>query len=74
MVLVKQELVRINSNDNIEMVGILYEPEEKSKKIVIHVHGLCGNFYENRFHNYGISLWSICLRNFIGFTQRSEIL
>lgn len=44
----KQELVRINSNDNIEMVGILYEPEEKSKKIVIHVHGLCGNFYENR--------------------------
>jgi pimeloyl-ACP methyl ester carboxylesterase len=45
----KQELVRINSMDNIEMVGILYEPEEKSNKIVIHVHGLCGNFYENRF-------------------------
>lgn len=45
----KQQLVRINSIDNIEMVGILYEPEEKSNKIVIHVHGLCGNFYENRF-------------------------
>lgn len=45
----KQELVRIKSIDNIEMVGILYEPEEKSDKIVIHVHGLCGNFYENRF-------------------------
>lgn len=45
----KQELVRINSIDNIEMVGILYEPEEKCNKIVIHVHGLCGNFYENRF-------------------------
>ena len=45
----KQELVRINSSDKIEMVGMLYEPEEKSNKIVIHVHGLCGNFYENRF-------------------------
>lgn len=45
----KQKLVRIKSVDNIEMVGILYEPEEKNNKIVIHVHGLCGNFYENRF-------------------------
>ena len=45
----KQELVRINSADNIEMVGMLYQPEEKSSRIVIHVHGLCGNFYENRF-------------------------
>ncbi len=45
----KQQLVRINSVDNIEMVGLLYEPNEKSNKIVIHVHGLCGNFYENRF-------------------------
>ncbi len=44
-----QNLVRINSIDNIEMVGMLYEPEEKNNKIVIHVHGLCGNFYENRF-------------------------
>lgn len=45
----RQKLVRINSIDNIEMVGILYEPEEKSNEIVIHVHGLCGNFYENKF-------------------------
>lgn len=45
----KQKLIRMSSIDNIEMVGILYEPEEKNNKIVIHVHGLCGNFYENRF-------------------------
>lgn len=45
----RQELIRINSIDGIEMVGILYEPENKNNKIVIHVHGLCGNFYENRF-------------------------
>ena len=45
----KQELVRINSIDGIEQVGILYTPQLNTKKIVIHVHGLNGNFYENRF-------------------------
>lgn len=45
----KQELVRINSIDGIEQPGILYTPNEYTNKIVIHVHGLNGNFYENRF-------------------------
>jgi len=45
----KQELVRINSIDEIEQPGILYTPNEDTDKIVIHVHGLNGNFYENRF-------------------------
>ena len=45
----KQELVRINSIDKIEQPGILYSPESRTDRIVIHVHGLCGNFYENRF-------------------------
>jgi len=44
-----QELIRINSIDGIEQVGILYTSKERTKKIVIHVHGLNGNFYENRF-------------------------
>lgn len=45
----RQELVRINSLDGIEQPGILYFPNEKTERIVIHVHGLYGNFYENRF-------------------------
>ena len=44
-----QELVRIMSTDEIEQPGILYTPINGSKKVVIHVHGLNGNFYENRF-------------------------
>lgn len=44
-----QELVRVNSEDGIELPGILYTSDKKTKKIVIHVHGLSGNFYENRF-------------------------
>lgn len=45
----KQELVRINSIDGIQMPGILYTPDKATKKIVIHVHGLSGNFYEDNF-------------------------
>ncbi len=45
----KQELVRINSTDNIEQPGILFSPEQATDKVVVHVHGLNGNFYENRF-------------------------
>lgn len=45
----KQKLVRINSIDGIEQPGVLSIPNVKTDKIVIHVHGLNGNFYENRF-------------------------
>lgn len=44
-----QEFVRINTIDGIEQPGIIYTPNEPTDKIVIHVHGLNGNFYENRF-------------------------
>ena len=45
----KQELVRINSIDQIKQPGILYTPSNDTNKVVIHIHGLNGNFYENRF-------------------------
>lgn len=45
----KQEFVRLYSADNIEMPGVLSSPEGGSDTIVLHVHGLNGNFYENRF-------------------------
>ena len=45
----RQELIRINSIDGVEQPGILYTPNENTEKIVIHVHGLNGNFYENKF-------------------------
>lgn len=44
-----QKLVRIHSTDGIEQPGILYTSDSDTDKIVIHVHGLYGNFYENKF-------------------------
>ena len=45
----KGELVRITTADNLELHGLLYEPENKTDKALIHVHGLVGNFYENLY-------------------------
>jgi pimeloyl-ACP methyl ester carboxylesterase len=45
----KTTLKRIQTKDNIELVGLLFEPDTSTKKILIHVHGMGGNFYENRF-------------------------
>ena len=45
----KTSLRRIRTSDNLELVGLLYEPEIATKKILVHVHGMAGNFYENRF-------------------------
>ena len=44
-----QKLVRLNSADGLEMPGILFTPDAPTDKIMLHVHGINGNFYENRF-------------------------
>jgi len=48
----KGELVRFTTSDNLELQGILYEPQNKTDKAVIHIHGWTGNFYENVFIEY----------------------
>lgn len=48
----KGELVRIQTKDKLELQGILYEPETKTGKIIVHIHGWTGNFYENLFLDY----------------------
>ncbi len=46
--MLKGELVRINTKDNLELQGILFEPKVKKDVALIHVHGWVGNFYENK--------------------------
>lgn len=46
------KLVKILTNDNIELTGVLYEPLNKTNKVIVHVHGFSGNFYENSFIDY----------------------
>lgn len=44
------EIVRIFTKDGIELHGLLFMPASGTPtRGVVHVHGLAGNFYENRF-------------------------
>ena len=40
---------RITTEDGLELHGLLYEPDEGRKTVVAYVHGMAGNFYENKF-------------------------
>ena len=42
------ELVKVITSDGLELDGILAMPE-RPRAVVIHVHGKCGNFYQNPF-------------------------
>ncbi len=48
----KTTFQRIITKDNIELAGLLYEPDEGSNKVLVHVHGMAGNFYENKFLDF----------------------
>ncbi len=60
----KISLQRIYTKDNLELVGLLYEPESPTHTVLVHVHGMAGNFYENKFVD---SLAKILTDNNIAF-------
>lgn len=43
---------RINTEDGIELHGLLYEPDQPTESVLVHVHGMAGNFYENKFVDF----------------------
>lgn len=40
---------RIYTEDGLELHGLLYEPDQPTESVLFHVHGMGGNFYENKF-------------------------
>ncbi|MCK4511125.1 alpha/beta hydrolase, partial [bacterium] len=46
---IKGELVRVRAGDGLELVGFYASPEGGARRAILHMHGLAGNFYENRF-------------------------
>lgn len=70
MYFMSEKFVRFTSIDDIEMCGILFEPDKKTKKIVIHVHGQAGNFFENRFISYLKDLFCAKGYSYVSFNNR----
>lgn len=47
-----QKFLRATTNDKLILQGLLSSPDNTTDKIVLHIHGMGGNFYENRFLDY----------------------
>lgn len=45
----KTTFIRVTTEDKLILQGLLYEPDQKTNKVILHIHGMAGNFYENRF-------------------------
>lgn len=45
-------LVHIATQDKLGLHGLLYIPDISTQKLILHIHGMGGNFYENHFLDF----------------------
>jgi len=43
------EFVKTTTEDNLVLQGLLSEPEQRTEGVILHIHGMSGNFWENGF-------------------------
>ena len=43
------KLVRVVTDDKLVLHGLLYTPDSSPSNLILHIHGMGGNFYENHF-------------------------
>ncbi len=43
------EFVKVQTSDNFVLQGLLFIPDHNSNGVILHIHGMGGNFYENAF-------------------------
>lgn len=69
----KGEFCRVITSDGLELQGLFVTPEGgPSKTTLVHVHGLAGNFYENRFVDYAADACTGAGINFFTFNNRGH--
>lgn len=45
----KTQFVRTQTEDGLILQGLFFEPDTVNNKVILHIHGMGGNFYENHF-------------------------
>jgi pimeloyl-ACP methyl ester carboxylesterase len=69
----KGEFCRVLTSDGLELQGILVAPEGgPADTSLLHVHGLAGNFYENRFVDAVADAVTTCGMNFLTVNNRGH--
>ena len=64
--------VIINAIDGTRMQGLHYKTKGRTEKIIIHVHGMAGNFYENTFIESIASRANEYCIDFLSFNNRGH--
>lgn len=44
-----QQFIRAATDDGLLLQALIHQPSQQSEEVVIHIHGMTGNFYDNRF-------------------------
>lgn len=68
----KTSFIELRSTDCIAMHGVLFEPDIKSNMIVIHHHGMEGNFYENTFIRFMAETYTNAGIAFMSYNNRGH--
>lgn len=69
----KTQFINIVSSDNITHQGLLFSPENaQTEKIIIHIHGMAGNFYENSFIPVMAKYYTASNISFLTFNNRGH--
>lgn len=68
----KTFFTEMRSTDCIAMYGVLFEPDEKTDTIVIHHHGMEGNFYENTFISFMAETYTSAGIAFLTYNNRGH--
>ena len=70
----KTEMVRFNAADKVELQGLYFtaEPLQGKKCTIVHMHGLAGNFYENRFVDVMARVYTENGYDFLTFNNRGH--
>jgi alpha-beta hydrolase superfamily lysophospholipase len=68
----KVSLHKVYSTDGIELDSILFEPIDKTEKIIIHIHGKEGHFIQNHFITHMGSAYPKAGYAFLTFNNRGH--
>lgn len=68
----KTEYVSFTAKDGVVLQGLYFEPNVKTDRAIVHLHGLAGNFYENEFILEMAKAYASCGISFLSFNNRGH--
>ena len=62
-------VVKVKTKDGLVLHGLLHTPQEKTKRVIVHVHGTSGSFYWSDYYN---NIFQVALTNNFSYLQTNN--